>query len=449
MSLMECTKPMVDSPSSLAYTSYTHFFTHAESMCFYLQSKSFQRSTESLIGALQSTSHTALDRLGELGQQTKEQVHAARQLLAGQQAAAAAAAEQERRLTDASMQLTTLQATQSESFGKAQLSIDGLSNTSRAALLELKRDTEELGNKQRSLIGGLDQLLSLQSSLLGEFIGFKTAIAVVCGAILATLFTSMERTAEARYPLFALVLCNAFLEKMLIGLLCGSADATESAYAWLWRLRNLNVLALLIVLLVAARRYTDKHRQTHAKLERIEHRQESMPGQLHEHIREYMKEFRQAQDERDEELMSTVRCVRDGVVRLEAVVRQSASASQSPEVAHGARRRRARSPAARAMSPKCAAIGVMESLEQVMRNQGAVRPAQAGDTGGAQQQQDAHSLSPRCEAELAVSDKHCAEAAASNEQTPPRRRRHSAATDGSTPRRSARLANLERRRSMC
>ena len=39
MSLIECTKPMIDSPSSVAYTAYTHFYTHAESMCFYLQSK--------------------------------------------------------------------------------------------------------------------------------------------------------------------------------------------------------------------------------------------------------------------------------------------------------------------------------------------------------------------------------------------------------------------------
>lgn len=37
MSIEACTKPMVDSPASLAYTAYTHFYTHAESMCFYLQ----------------------------------------------------------------------------------------------------------------------------------------------------------------------------------------------------------------------------------------------------------------------------------------------------------------------------------------------------------------------------------------------------------------------------
>ena len=33
MSVAECTRPMVDSPSGLAYGAYTTFYTHAESMC--------------------------------------------------------------------------------------------------------------------------------------------------------------------------------------------------------------------------------------------------------------------------------------------------------------------------------------------------------------------------------------------------------------------------------
>ena len=33
MSVAECTRPMVDSPSGLAYSAYTTFYTHAESMC--------------------------------------------------------------------------------------------------------------------------------------------------------------------------------------------------------------------------------------------------------------------------------------------------------------------------------------------------------------------------------------------------------------------------------
>ena len=40
--LKERTKPMVESVNSIAYSAYTTFYTHAESMCFYLQSEAFQ-----------------------------------------------------------------------------------------------------------------------------------------------------------------------------------------------------------------------------------------------------------------------------------------------------------------------------------------------------------------------------------------------------------------------
>ena len=33
MTIAQCTRPMVDSPSGIAYNSYTTFYTHAESMC--------------------------------------------------------------------------------------------------------------------------------------------------------------------------------------------------------------------------------------------------------------------------------------------------------------------------------------------------------------------------------------------------------------------------------
>ena len=46
MSVEACTRPMVDSTNSIAYNTYIHFFTHAESMCFYLQSSAFQAATE-------------------------------------------------------------------------------------------------------------------------------------------------------------------------------------------------------------------------------------------------------------------------------------------------------------------------------------------------------------------------------------------------------------------
>ena len=55
MTVEACTAPMAASTSGLAFSSYTTFFTHAESMCFYLQSEAFQRATEHAVDALHAS----------------------------------------------------------------------------------------------------------------------------------------------------------------------------------------------------------------------------------------------------------------------------------------------------------------------------------------------------------------------------------------------------------
>ena len=56
MPIHVCTKPMViQSVNSLAFSVYTTFFTHAESMCFYLQSEAFQHAAEQAVDALHAS----------------------------------------------------------------------------------------------------------------------------------------------------------------------------------------------------------------------------------------------------------------------------------------------------------------------------------------------------------------------------------------------------------
>lgn len=79
MSLADCTKPMVDSAAALAFNAYTHFYTHAESMCFYLQSREFQRSTETLVDQLHASAQGTASQLDSLKKDTE--AAAARPLL--------------------------------------------------------------------------------------------------------------------------------------------------------------------------------------------------------------------------------------------------------------------------------------------------------------------------------------------------------------------------------
>jgi len=205
MSLADCTKPMVDSAAALAFNAYTHFYTHAESMCFYLQSREFQRSTETLV----------------------DQLHASAQGTASQ-------------------------------------------------LDSLKKDTESLGSKQRSLLGGVDRLLDLQAALFGEFADIKSVLFFTCAVLLALALTSTSRTAAARLPIFAMLTGSCLLEKTLAAVFLGrgasgpaSAADVEALVAWLWLLRKATCAGGLCALCHAALCYTDLGRKTLSKLDEL------------------------------------------------------------------------------------------------------------------------------------------------------------------------------------
>jgi hypothetical protein len=84
---------------------------------------------------------------------------AASALLAGQQKASAS--------------LHDLSTKQAAAFEAAESSLAQLGGESQAALAELRKGTEEIGRKQGTLLGGLDRVLSLQGSVLGEFFDIK------------------------------------------------------------------------------------------------------------------------------------------------------------------------------------------------------------------------------------------------------------------------------------
>ena len=91
MSIEACTKPMVDSPAALAFQTYTSFLTHSDSMCFYLQSAAFQRSTEAAVDALHSSARGTAVQLASLQEQAGQVVGTTASILREQEAAAEAA----------------------------------------------------------------------------------------------------------------------------------------------------------------------------------------------------------------------------------------------------------------------------------------------------------------------------------------------------------------------
>ena len=147
MTLKECTRPMVDSASGLAYSTYTLFYTHTESICFYMQSQAFQASTEAAVNSLYAAGREAASRLQGLQQQTAEIGGRATEILSEQTAAAAAQQALLQGQRQAREELSGLQQAQTASFAQAESALGALGAQSRTALEELKKDTTELSLK--------------------------------------------------------------------------------------------------------------------------------------------------------------------------------------------------------------------------------------------------------------------------------------------------------------
>ena len=176
MSVQACTKPMA-ADSGLAFQVYTQFYTHTESICFYLQSQAFQDSTELAVNALHAGARDTAHRLQTLQQQAADIGGRTSEILDVQTAAVAAQQQLLEGQRESRDELAGLQQAQFAAFADAHLALEGLGAQSRSALEELKRDTSELSSKQRSLLGGVDRLLGLQDALLGEFLGENPATA--------------------------------------------------------------------------------------------------------------------------------------------------------------------------------------------------------------------------------------------------------------------------------
>jgi hypothetical protein len=300
MSVAACTRPMVDSPSGLAYSAYTTFYTHAESMCalaavgldfsaasgataaprappartadrsrappraraprrcYYLQSEAFQQATEAAVDRLHSSAASTATQLGALEAQAGEVIGATERILSEQAAAAAAAQALLEGQRAAAGELDALRSSQAAAFATAEASLGSLSASQDAAFAGLRRGAEELGAAQAALLGGLDRVLGLQSTLLGEFMDLR-AVVFYCAAVLLTLaLTSTAKTGAARLPIFGLLTANAAVEKLLVSVALrhlGADVATLNAAAW--ACRRLATLASALALVWAVVRYTD------------------------------------------------------------------------------------------------------------------------------------------------------------------------------------------------
>lgn len=236
-----------------------------------------------LVDSLASSAKNTVVQLDNIHTTALETSRTSQQILSEQQEASEAARALLEQQLEAKRQLGDLQESTAASFSAANEAIHSASKASRLALDALKEDTEALGSKQRTLLGGVDRILDLQSALFGEFSDIKSILFFTCAVLLATALTSTARTAGARLPIFTVLAANCALEKLLSIIFLnrrgaqGSATDVEAMLSWLWMLRKTATAVAALLLLRAAVTYADLGRKAVAMLEDMQkvHRQHS------------------------------------------------------------------------------------------------------------------------------------------------------------------------------
>jgi len=182
----ECTRRM----SSEAFSVYTGFFTHTQSIRFYLQASEWQITTEETINLLSDTSanvvhklHSAEDIQHELLRKQNDSIRMQQHLLDGGAA---------------------LQQTLEDSKSDVQ-----------SMLLEFQKAASEQKKLKSLIFEVFDRVQALQSIVMGEFTGFYSLIFYALSITVAYLLTSTQRTSGARFWLFLILTLNVAVEWML------------------------------------------------------------------------------------------------------------------------------------------------------------------------------------------------------------------------------------------
>jgi len=179
----ECTRRM----SPEVFSAYTEFFTHTQSICFYLQSTEWQISTEETIDRLTDSSTTVVQKLESAEGVQNELLHKQNDSLRIQQELLKGGAELQQKLEESKVDV-------------------------QALMLEFQVAASEQKKLKGLIFEVFDRVQALQSIVMGEFTGFYSFIFYALGVAIAYLLTSTPRTSGARFWLFLILTLNIAVE---------------------------------------------------------------------------------------------------------------------------------------------------------------------------------------------------------------------------------------------
>ncbi|KAJ8257776.1 hypothetical protein GJAV_G00189570 [Gymnothorax javanicus] len=246
--VQECTRDM----DPIAFNTYTEFFTHAQSICHYLQSERWQHRAENTIHRLTESSAGVAEQLVSTQRIAEDLVEVQSAALKTQEAILRNGEELRHTLHD-----------------------------STRGVKEVFSQIQDSAREQRLAFSEIfSRVAFLQSFIMSESHTLSSLLYNTLGLCAAFLLTSTRRTAGARLILFGLVAVNVYLERTICRIVL---ESTNPGYLQMERidllvglLRRAMVLLGLLVLVYSAVRFRDVRLESLEILARLKETQSDL-----------------------------------------------------------------------------------------------------------------------------------------------------------------------------
>ncbi|XP_061114929.1 uncharacterized protein LOC133139419 [Conger conger] len=244
----ECTRDM----DPIAFNTYTEFFTHAHSICHYLQSESWQQRADNTIHRLTESSAGVAEQLASTQRIAEDLVVVQGAALRTQEAILRNGEELKHTLHDSTQGVKEVFSQIQDSAREQQLAFSEI--FSRVAFL--------------------------QSFVMSESHTLSSLLYNTLGLCASFLLTSTRRTAGARLVLFGLVAVNVYLERTICRTVLESVNPgyqqMERIELLVGLLRRAMLLLGLLVLVYSAVRFRDVRLESLEILARLKETQSNL-----------------------------------------------------------------------------------------------------------------------------------------------------------------------------
>ena len=167
--------------------TYTHFYTHTQNMCFFLEAQAWQEETDLTIHRLSQTSADVADKIESSSKLQSEFMVKQEESISNQKL-----------VIDRGIELKSL-------LENSHVDVHTMLNDFKTTTLEQKQLLFEV----------FDKLAGLQSIVLGEFTGFYSFLFYGFSILICYFLSSTPRTSGSRFWLFLVMTCNVVMERFI------------------------------------------------------------------------------------------------------------------------------------------------------------------------------------------------------------------------------------------